>query len=87
MHFTYMPPKLPWRSYGNNNQLLNYTIMKKFTKLSKAEMKNVLGGDYAACYRACMNQAQMYCFDSDSPLTCLNQRSAGCAVNCSVAQP
>lgn len=61
--------------------------MKKFKKLSKAEMKNVVGGDYSSCYRNCMNQAQERCFDSDTPLTCLNQGSAGCAANCSVAQP
>jgi hypothetical protein len=39
-----MQPKLPGRGYGKEK--LNYKVvfMSKFNKLSRAEMKNVLGG-------------------------------------------
>jgi hypothetical protein len=38
-----MPPKLPGRGYGNIKQIIKYIFMKNFNKLSRAEMKNVLG--------------------------------------------
>jgi hypothetical protein len=44
MHFRYMPPKCRGAKDGKLiNSIYNF-IMKKFEKLSRAEMKNVRGG-------------------------------------------
>ncbi|MBD1387188.1 hypothetical protein IDJ75_18010 [Mucilaginibacter rigui] len=39
-----MQPNLPGRGYGKEKLNYNVVFMSKFNKLSRAEMKNVLGG-------------------------------------------
>lgn len=59
--------------------------MKKFAKLSKAEMKNVLGGGPGGtgpgCVAACQVQAYQYCSNSGE-YNCVNNFMNSCAPKC-----
>jgi hypothetical protein len=73
MHLSIHTAKLPGRGYGVSNNLI-YFIMEKFVKLSRAEMKEILGGENAP---PCTNECET---DQDciSGETCKSGISEAC---------
>ena len=72
-----MQPKLPGRSTGKSKQLLIFYFMSKFNKLSRTEMKNVLGG-YVAPPIDCKWSSNSSCGGGSSIKPC----SSGTAQEC-----
>jgi hypothetical protein len=74
-----MSPKLPGRGYGKDNLLIILYTMQKFVKLSKSEMKNVLGGKAAHYSCACIGSVGAWTANYSSVTQMANSIKESCS--------